>query len=405
MIHVIGIGIDGKKSLTKRPLEIISKAGLLIGGRRHLEEFSHIKAEKLAIGKSLENVSEAIKAHTAISKKGVAVLATGDPLLFGIASYIIKQFGKKGVEVIPNVSTVQEAFARIKENCNDLKILSGHGRKNIEDLSKEIRKHHKVALFTDPENTPSKIARALIDMGAPDYNAFVCEALGTKQEKVIKGTLESIAKKKAFSALNILILIREEKTLAEGKKFGIPDSEFAHSANMITKEEIRVVSLSKLDLKNDSVIWDIGACSGSVSIEAARLSSEGFVYAIEKEKKRIKDILRNKKKFNVRNMEVIEGNAPACLKALPHPSAVFVGGGGKGIAEILRFVSERLKSGGSIVINAVTIETAHSVIEFLKEKGWKRDLVLMNLSKAKSLGDLNLLSAHNPVFIISGRKP
>ncbi|MBI1910470.1 MAG: precorrin-6y C5,15-methyltransferase (decarboxylating) subunit CbiE [Deltaproteobacteria bacterium] len=405
MIHVIGIGIDGKKSLTGRPLEIISKAGLLIGGRRHLEEFSHIKAEKLAIGKSLEDVSEAIKAHAAISKKGVAVLATGDPLLFGIASYIIKKFGKKGVEVIPNVSTVQEAFALIKENCNDLKILSGHGRKNIEDLSKEIRKHQKVALFTDPENTPSKIARALIDLGSPDYNAFVCEALGTKQEKVIKGSLESIAKKKAFSPLNILILIREEKSLVEGKKFGIPDSEFAHSANMITKEEIRVVSLSKLDLKNDSVIWDIGACSGSVSIEAARLSSEGFVYAIEKEKKRIKDILRNKKKFNIRNMEVIEGNAPACLKALPDPSAVFVGGGGKGIAEILRFVSERLISGGSIVINAVTIETAHSVFEFLKEKGWKRELVLMNLSKAKSLGDLNLLNAHNPVFIISGRNP
>ncbi len=409
MIHVIGIGLDGRKSLLKRPLEIIEKAALLVGGKRHLDAFPDVKARKVAIGSNLEEAATAIREG---GKKGaVAVLATGDPLLFGIASFIIKKFGKKNVEVIPNVSTVQEAFARIKEDLNGVKVLSAHGRdKGLGELCSEVALLEKAAIFTDPFTTPSKIARALINKGMTGYNAFVCESLGSKKERIIRGSLSTLAAKRPFGPLNIMILIKGKKHLkpavkAKGKgKFGIQDTLFSHSSGMITKEEFRVISLSKMRLNKGDTVWDIGSGCGSVAIEAALITS-GRVYAVEKNRRRALDIKKNRKDFGAEGVEVIEGVAPGCLKRLPSPDAVFVGGGGAGVPAILSYSSRRVKAGGLIVVNAVTIETAHAAFDFFKKKGWERELVQVNLSKAKCVGELSLLSANNPVFIISGTKP
>lgn len=412
MIYIIGIGVQGKGSLTGRPLGIIEEAGLLVGGKRHLEEFNEVKAKKAAITGSLEGVVSAISGYKGRGKNDIVVLATGDPLLFGIAGLIVKKFGKSNVEIIPNVSTVQEAFARIKESSNGLKVLSAHGRgADLDALSAEIIKGNKFAVFTDPENTPSKMARKLLDAGAEGFRAYVCESLGTKDERVTEGTLAAISRRRSFAPLNILVLIREKAPAAPSafKKTGIPDELFSHSAGMITKQELRVIALSKLALEADSIVWDIGSCSGSVAIEAARIASNGRVWAIEKDKDRVKDMEKNKESFNAENLVIMEGEAPGRLRGekpeLPAPDAVFIGGGGAGIKGILGYVSRRIKKGGRVVVNAVTIETAHTAFDFLKTKGWERELVLISMSKARSLGELNLLNANNPVFIITGVKP
>lgn len=404
MIYVIGIGIEGRKSLTNRALEIISRAGLVIGGRRHLDEFRDSKAVKASVTGDLDSLVNAIKEFRKKRRGKVAVLATGDPLLYGIASFILRKFGKKNVEVIPNVSTVHEAFARIKEDANGLKVLSAHGRKtDIEALSSEIVSHDKVALFTDPENPPSKVAGALLKKGAA-YRAFVAESIGTDKEKIFDGSLRMIARKRSFSPLSVMILIKDKKKSAALRKgFGIPDGLFSHSSGMITKEELRVIALSKLDINDSSTVWDIGACSGSVSIEAA-LNTIGSVYAVEKDLRRVSDIKNNKKRFKTLNLDIMHGIAPACLKKIAEdPDAVFVGGGGRDIGAILSYVSKRLKKGGRVVVNAVTIETAYRAFEGLKT-GYERELIQVGLSKARSVGELNLLQAHNPVFIIRGVK-
>lgn len=406
MIYIIGIGIKGKESLAPDALKIIGRAGLIAGGKRHLEEFRELDAKKVPIGGSLEEVSVSISEYLRTSKRPAVVLATGDPLLFGIAGYIIRKFGKAKVEVIPNVSTIQEAFARIKENWNGAKVLSAHGR-NIDmgSLCREIIENEKTALFTDPENSPAKIAKALVDKGSEGFTAYVCESLGTKEEKVTKETLKSLSKRKQFAPLNVLILVNENKKSDKPLTFGIPDNEFSHASGMITKEEFRVISLSKMALKPKDTVWDIGSCSGSVAIEAARFAFAGKVYAIEKEKRRIRDIGKNIKKFDVENVEVIHGAAPACLEGLASPDVAFIGGGGAGISDILDFVSTRLKKGGRVVVNAVTMETAERSFDFLKKKGWERELLLVNLSKSRSVGGLNMLAANNPLFIIKGIKP
>jgi precorrin-6Y C5,15-methyltransferase (decarboxylating) len=416
VIYVIGIGVRGAESLTGRSLGIIKRAGLLVGGARHLREFKGLSARLLTIKGGLEKTARTVERHIARRRASgsgavVVVLATGDPSLFGIADFMVGRFSKKSVEIIPNVSIVQEAFARIKEPWGGLKVLSAHGR-STRELFTEIISGDKVAVFTDPSNTPAVIARGLLKRRAPGYTVYVLESLGMKTERVTKGTLRSVAARRSFAKLNIMILLKTKgaPSRAGGCSPGIPDKEFAHSGAMITKADIRVLSLSRMRLEPASVVWDIGSCSGSVAVEAALFARSGSVLAVEKDLKRVKDILRNRQRFKVWNLEVITGAAPGCLKkrALPDPDAVFVGGGGKDLPAILGFVAGRVKSGGSVVVNAVTIETAFAAFAFFADNGFSRDMTLVNVAKAKALAPggasdgLNMLSASNPVFIITG---
>jgi precorrin-6Y C5,15-methyltransferase (decarboxylating) len=434
MIYVIGIGVQGRASLLQRPLEIIRGAGLMAGGGRHLDEFPDSGALKVPITGSLDDVSAAIRRYLASSsrrgrgrgRKDVAVLATGDPLLFGVAEFIIKEFGRSVVEVIPNVSVVQEAFARLKEGEEGLKVLSLHGRAGfieqprgklrgitghglrVEGLASEVAGHDKVAIFTDPSNTPQRIARALIKAGVLDYEAYVCSSLGAPDEDVIGGSLARVARMRKVFGLNLLVLLRRPgpRHASHGAAC-LPDEAFSRQGEMITKEEIRVISLSKMRLAPWSIVWDIGAGSGSVALEAGRVARSGAVYAIEKDAVRVEDIRRNIARLGMGNVEVIPGEAPGCLrdKRLPAPHAVFVGGGGVDAPRILAHAGRRLRSGGRMVVNAVTMETANAAFEFFKKKGWDKELVLISLSRARDLGELSLLSANNPVFVITGRKP
>src|SRR3989338_830703 len=419
MICIIGIGIEGKSSLSQRALGLIKGASMLVGGRRHLACFPEFKGSKMPIGSNLYDVLKVLNLKSQITnRKSAVVLATGDPNFFGIADFIIKKFGKKSVEIIPNASTLQAAFARIKENWNDARFLSLHGRDgNIDDAIDEIIKYAKVGILTAPENSPSKIAKAMVDKGITHYKTYVCEDLGTEKERITQGTLKQIAGKK-FSPLNVMVLIKQQEVRGgrQGQNpqpptsnlppsFGIPDSAFSHSNGMITKEEIRVISLSKLKLKNDSILWDIGAGSGSLSVEAALLARDGKVFAIEKEKSRVTHIERNKKRFATTNLEVINKNALDVLKGLTTPDAVFVGGGGRDISKILAVCSKRIRHGGRMVINAISIETLMGATDFFKKAGWNTETISVNIAKTIDVASLHLFNAHNPIFIITGERP
>src|SRR3970040_2508425 len=200
MIYIIGSGVEGKSSLSQRALGLIEGAGVLIGGRRHLACFPEFQGKKIAIGSDLSEIVKVITLNSELRTPNlIVILATGDPNFFGIADFIIKKIGRELVEIIPNVSAMQEAFARIKENWNDARFLSVHGRGTVRSEESGVRSEkgiidkitccNKVGIFTDPENTPSKIAKALIERGIKDYHAYVCEDLGTDNEKITEGTL------------------------------------------------------------------------------------------------------------------------------------------------------------------------------------------------------------------------
>src|SRR3990172_826252 len=437
MIYIIGIGVEGKSSLSQRALGLIEGAGVLIGGRRHLACFPEFQGKKIAIGSDLSEIVKVITLNSELRTPNlIVILATGDPNFFGIADFIIKKIGRELVEIIPNVSTMQEAFARVKESWNDARFLSVHGRGKVRSQESGVRSqkviideivyYDKVGIFTDPDNTPAKIAKALLNKDIDNYKAYVCEDLGTEQERVTAGSLKQIIKKR-FSPLNVMVLIRSQESGVRSQRerlrtpnselrtlFGIPDSSFSHSNGMITKEEIRVIAISKLKLKNNSIVWDIGARCGSISIEAALLARKGKILAIEKEKSRVIHIEKNKKRFAISNLEIIHRNAPDCLKELPLPDAVFIRGGGEDIGKILAVCSKKLTVRGRIVVNAITLDTLKTATDFFKKANWDTETVSVNIAKTKlvpaslkqgDIAKLQLFNAYNPIFITIGEKP
>lgn len=187
--------------------------------------------------------------------------------------------------------------------------------------------------------------------------------------------------------------------------YGIPDQEFIRDDVPMTKEEVRTISISKLRLKEDDVVIDIGAGTGSISIEIARMLKKGYVYSIEKDEKAVKLIKDNCKKFNIKNIKIIEGEAPEALKEIKNINRIIIGGSGGRLAEILEWSDANLRKRDRIVINAITLETLKNSEKFLESKRYNDiEIIQVAISKFKEAGNSKMLKANYPVFIISGEK-
>lgn len=403
-LYIIGVGASGVDTLTFAARERIREAEILFGGRRWLNLFADATARKNAIGNNLAEVVASIEAN---SGQRIVVLASGDPNLYGIARYLVDRLGKETVEIIPNVSAMQLAFARIKECWDDATIVSVHGRP-IEEIIESVRASRKVGIFTDHEHTPAAIARCLLANGIDGYRAFVCQNLGDDGERVIETDLEQLCNQES-EPLNVLILIRcqQESTQKVERALGIPDEEFEQRRprrGLITKLEIRVVSLAKLGLLDESIVWDIGAGSGAVSIEAAHLARRGHVYAIEDDPEDIAIINENVSRFGAKNVTVLHAIAPDALVQLPDPSAVFIGGSKGMLRDILDVVCRRLKTDGSVVINLATLENLSTAMNALQARGFVADVTLLNVSRSRAIADLTRLQAFDPVFVLAAKR-
>ena len=399
-IYVIGAGIEGQEGFSRRALELVEQTGMLIGGARQLALFPDFSGETLTIGASLSPVVE----YLAKSEGSAVVLASGDPLFFGIGRYLLRNLPDADLEFVPNVSSVQYAFAKIREPWDDAIFVSAHGR-GMKGAVDQVVAHDKIAILTDEVNTPQALANELIERGRDGYSAYLCENLGTPEEEIthtdLKGLLDISA-----APLNVLILIKEYETGDDGAGpcLGIPDEDFATVKKLITKEEVRAVTLAKLRLRQDMTLWDIGAGSGSVSIEADQLMPNGRVFAVERNSQCLAYFKENLQKFNSRNITLIEDAAPACLDDLPDPDRVFVGGSGGHLWKILAAVDGRLSIGGRVVLNAVTLDTLTSATDFFENANYDLEVTTVNISRTRPLTDYKMFEAFNPVFILAAVK-
>ena len=399
-IHVIGAGIAGQEGFTPQALELICQAELLLGAERLLELFPDFPGEKLAIGKNLAEVVSRIQK----AECRVVVLASGDPLFFGIGRYLLRNLPDELIEFLPNVTSVQYAFAKIREPWDDAVFVSAHGRQ-LKDAVDRIVANDKAAVLTDETNTPGAIARELLSRRRGGYKAYLCENLGTDEERIrvtdVKGLLEFEA-----AAPNVLLLIKEYEDDSHQyvPTLGIPDDEFVTVKKLITKEEVRVVTLAKLKLRHDMCLWDIGAGSGSICIEADHLLPNGRIFAIERNAECRQFIKENLRKFNTRNVSLIEGVAPDCLEGLPDPDRVFIGGSGGKLWEILDTIDPRLAIGGRIVLNAVTLDTLTAANEYFGSAGYQVEVVTVNISRTRPLSNYKMFEAYNPVYILTAVK-
>ncbi len=334
----------------------------------------------------------------------VTVLASGDPLFFGIGRRLIEAFPDVEIHIAPALSSMQLAFSRFQLPWDDARFVSLHGRSNRQ-LAANLLVWPKVFVFTDSENSPNAIARQLLiecgDEATAGVLIHVGENLGFAEERLISGTLQEIAVQ-SFADPNVMILVNDGFSSGAECSFGLQEREICHSRGLITKSEVRAAALHALRLPKEGILWDVGAGSGSVGLEAARLFPGLSVLAIEKEEEQWANIERNRKHFAAWNLELVKGSAPEALQNLENPARVFVGGSGGNLEQILDYCVARLLPGGTIVVNAVIEKTAVKAPQILYGHGL--DVEIKEIHVQRRSYPAKEAMSYNPITIIVGVK-
>jgi precorrin-6Y C5,15-methyltransferase (decarboxylating) len=404
-VQVVGLGMS-PDDLTPRALNIIQGAQVLVGGKRLLAYFPDHPAEKLILGKDPESTIG--KLPELAHDRRVVVLASGDPNFYGIGPLVVRILGPENVTLHPNLTAVQAAAARLKVPWHESRVVSLHGR-GWEALEAALNEPGPLFIYTDPVHTPGAIAQRLLDQGRTQVRLCVLEDLGAATEHLTWMDLEEAAGR-TFSPLNMVMLkqgaLQEDLSCtASGLHLGMPEEAYSPERGLITKAEVRAVVLAKLALYPGQVLWDVGAGSGSVGLEASLLLGQGRILAVEKKPGRAAQIAANRDKFQVANLEVICGQAPECLANLPDPDRVFMGGGGKNLADILREALRRLRPQGLVVLSATLLETLEEARRVLLQENWLVDVIQIQVSRKQPLSEGSYFKALNPVWIVTGSAP
>ena len=410
-IAVVGIGLDGKAGLAQNIREIITQATVLSGSKRHLSYFADLDVKKLELT-NLDRGLEAI-AELELDGQAIVILASGDPLFFGLGRLLLSKFKPKDLCFYPHQSSIQLAFSSIKIPWQDADLVSVHGR-SIDNLTKLFKQaKEKIAVLTDSYNNPSAIARLFLALELPvSYSFYICENLGGDNETTTHYPPAQLNKlcqlETEFAALNVLILIREKQEndldLASLPLIGLPDSSFlsfSDRPSLITKKEVRLAILGELALQPKQTVWDIGAGTGSVSIEIARLCPTSQVLAIEKTSMGSNLVIQNSQRFQVDNIISINGKAPDVLEDLPNCDRVFMGGSGGNIIDILHTCSQKLNPAGIIVMSFATLEYQIQAISWLTENAWQYKLLQLQISRSTPIARLTRMTPLNPVTVIT----
>lgn len=419
--RIIGVLDDGAASLSATALAHIRNADVLIGGTRTLALLASY-AKPGAVQHDLTGTMKQLPGWIAQAREAdqrCVVLATGDPLCHGIAPYLAQQLCIGALEILPNLSTLQLACARIGLAWQEAKIVSVHGKDagewqagslpghGLYALAQAVRTHDRLLLLTSPANTPARIARLLLAEGlGGDFQLAVAENLLQPGERVHAQLTPVEAATMVFAPLNVVLLWRS-RLRPQPVLFGLSDSAYRQrqpEKGLITKQEVRAVSLARLQLRADSVVWDIGAGSGSVGLEAARLCPQGHVCAIEKNEADVAIAQANHAAAGISNYSLFHGKAPEQLAHWPDPDAVFIGGSGGELQELIRLVLQRLRQGGRLVMNFVTLENLASATATLDELQADWDVLQLQAARSKPILHMHRMAAENPVWLVCARQ-
>lgn len=420
--RVIGVLDDGIASLSATALVHLRTADVVIGGTRVLDLFEDEiapSATRLDLTGRMSEVPQWIRQARGDLQKSV-LLATGDPLCHGIASYLAAQLCIESLEVLPNVSTLQLACARIGLAWQDARIVSIHSKDagewqigaapthGLYALAQALRTHDRLAVLTSPDNGPARIARLLLAEGLGEqFNMAVAERLCCHDELVQADLCASEAANMQFADPNVVLLWRTQAR-HNPVRMGLADTEYHQrqpDKGLITKQEVRAVSLARMQLRLDSRVWDIGAGSGSVGLEAARLCPQGHVWAIEKNEADFAIATQNRQAFGVSNHTLVNGKAPDGLQDWLDPDAVFIGGSGGELADLIGLVLQRLVPGGHLVMNFVTLENLSLATQTLANHQVQWDVLQLQAARSKPILHMHRMAAENPVWIVCARKP
>jgi precorrin-6Y C5,15-methyltransferase (decarboxylating) len=395
-------------------MERVASADVLAGGARLLARFAHLPGERIILASPLAAALDVV-AQARDRGRRVVVLADGDPLFFGIGARLLERFGREGLRFSPGVTAVQAACARLGLPWHDLPVVSLHGRDDpgplLAALCAQSGPSGRVAVYTDAVNSPGALARLLLDHGLDEARMWVLEDLETPSERVrLLSTQEAAGL--CFSPLNLVVVEMDypSATLPGGRSaarpmLGRPDDFYAKQAGLITKWPARACALAALRLRPESLLWDVGAGSGAMAVEACALIRTGRVFAVERDAGRCRMIRENILRSGALLAQAVAGEAPEAFAGLPDPDRIFLGGSlGQG-SGVLAEACIRLKPGGRLVSNTVLLGSLNKALEHLHALGWPVETAQVQASLSAPMNGDMRLAAHNPVFIIAADKP
>ncbi len=394
-VTLIGMGSGQPENLTLQGLAALRQADLILGARRLLAVLPAGCTENRAAAYRPDEVAELLQTSGA---ENAVLVYSGDTGFYSGASSMMEKLEALGVRarVLPGLSSIQLLAAALGRPWQGWNLVSAHGRTC--DPVAECMQGRPTFFLTGGSEDPATLCAQLAAEGFGDMQAVVGQCLGTPEEKLFRGSVKELAAGR-FNSLSVLLV--EAAEVLPRRAPGLPDEAFERGDVPMTKQEVRAAVLAKLAVRPEDILWDVGAGTGSVSVELALAAPRGRVYAVECRPEGCALIKANREKFRTRNLVLVEGLAPDALSDLPAPDAVFIGGSKGSLAAIVDAALDK-NPDARICVSAIALETLSAAVAALTAKGRTVQVSQIAVSRAKAVGGLHLMMAQNPIYLITG---
>lgn len=394
-VTLIGMGSGQPENLTLQGLAALRQADLILGARRLLAVLPAGCTENCAAAYRPDEVAELLQTSGA---ENAVLVYSGDTGFYSGASSMMEKLEALGVRarVLPGLSSIQLLAAALGRPWQGWNLVSAHGRTC--DPVAECMQGKPTFFLTGGSEDPATLCAQLAAEGFGDVQGVVGQCLGTPEEKLFRGSVKELAAGR-FNSLSVLLV--EAAEVLPRRAPGLPDEAFERGDVPMTKQEVRAAVLAKLAVRPEDILWDVGAGTGSVSVELALVAPRGRVYAVECRPEGCALIKANREKFRTRNLVLVEGLAPAALSDLPAPDAVFIGGSKGSLAAIVDAALDK-NPDARICVSAIALETLSAAVAALTAKGRTMQVSQIAVSRAKAVGGLHLMMAQNPIYLITG---
>ena len=394
-VTLIGMGSGQPENLTLQGLAALRQADLILGARRLLAVLPAGCTENRAAAYRPDEVAELLQTSGA---ENAVLVYSGDTGFYSGASSMMEKLEALGVRarVLPGLSSIQLLAAALGRPWQGWNLVSAHGRTC--DPVAECMQGRPTFFLTGGSEDPATLCAQLEAEGFGDMQGVVGQCLGTPEEKLFRGSVKELAAGR-FNSLSVLLV--EAAEVLPRRAPGLPDEAFERGDVPMTKQEVRAAVLAKLAVRPKDILWDVGAGTGSVSVELALAAPRGRVYAVECRPEGCALIKANREKFRTRNLVLVEGLAPAALSDLPAPDAVFIGGSKGSLAAIVDAALDK-NPDARICVSAIALESLSAAVAALTAKGRTVQVSQIAVSRARAVGGLHLMMAQNPIYLITG---
>ena len=397
-VYVIGMGMGNPATLTREAHDALAESGLVIGSARLIDALENLPARKLSLV-SPTRIAEELRAAP---EDVASVVMSGDVGFYSGSTGLYPLLEGPEVRTIPGVSSLSYLCARLQTTWQDAFVVSAHGRAH--NAVGAVRTHAKTFLLTGGASSAQDICAQLVAHGLGEVRVHVGERLSYDDERIVTGTARELAEH-PFESLAVMLVLNDSPLVPEVRAPELPDDAFARGKVPMTKQEVRQLAICKLRIRPTDTVWDVGAGTGSVSVEAARAACEGQVLAIERNPEAVALIEANRARYGLSNLQVVQGAAPEALEGLDAPDRVFVGGSSGSLDGILR-AALAANPAVRLCVTAITLETVADVLACVRALDLRNvDICQVSIAKAHEAGAYHLMQAQNPVYLIVAEGP